>query len=214
MTDGSQPTADDMLPPPDPGLGGRLIGAVLGRLITGPRPEELMKAIRAPRVPPRIDQEPDARRVYVLEPGQGPAPAEVITDPDLAERLPRLLDQEWAGVPPQIQRHLRPGRTFRLHAILEEERGEVVVRAFNERIGRLTPAGAEEYAAHLRSARLNGQLALAVVRGSIAGRRPVHVTANFMHVFTDDGAQADLSPSCACREIPAGHMGRLPRGDM
>jgi hypothetical protein len=38
----------------------------------------------------------------------------------------------------------------------------------------------EVYAAHLRSARLNGQLALAVVRGSI-GRQPSRVTANFMH---------------------------------
>jgi len=183
MTDGSGSRADDMLPPPDPGLAGRLIGAVLGRLIkVDPRPEEFLKDIRASRIPPASDQEPDVRRVYVLEPGQGPAPAEVITDPDLARRLPRLLDQEFAAVPPQIQRHLRNGRTFRLHAMLEEEGDRVAVRSFSERIGTLTPADAEEYAAHLRSARLNGQLALAVVHGSIAGRRPVRVTANFLHV--------------------------------
>lgn len=190
MTAESRPRPDDMPLPQNPGLMDRLIGAVLRRLIKGgPMPEELMEGIRASRIPPRHDQEPDVLRVYVLEPGQGPAPAEVITDPDLAGRLPRLLDQEFAGVPPQVQRHLRRGRTFRFHAILEEQGDEVVVRAFKERIRRLAPADAEEYAAHLRSARLNGQLALAVVRGSIAGREPSRVTANFMHVAADDGVQ-------------------------
>jgi hypothetical protein len=191
MTDGSRPGAHDTLPSQDPGLAGRLIGAILSHLIKAPRPEELMRGIRASRIPPGRDQEPDVLPVYVLEPGQGPAPAEVITDPDLTERLPWLLDQEFAGVPPQIRRHLRRGPAFRFHAVLEEEGDAVVVRAFNQRIGTLTPADAQVYAAHLQSARLNGQLALTVVRGTIAGRRPVQVTANFMHAATDDSAQPD-----------------------
>jgi hypothetical protein len=73
-------------------------------------------------------------------------PAEVITDPDLAERLPRLIDRQWPGAPPAIQRRVR--RAFRFAAQLEEDGDEVVVRVFNERIGRLKPADAEVYAAH------------------------------------------------------------------
>jgi hypothetical protein len=182
MTDGSLPRADAMLPPSGPGLMDRLIGAVLGRVIKGgPRPEELTEGIGASRMQSGHEQNPDVLSVYTPEPGQEPTPAEVITDPDLPERLPRLLDQEWAGLPPEIRRHFERGRTFRFHAVLAEEGDEVVVRAYNERIGTLRPADAAVYSAHLRSARLNGQLALAVVRGSIARRQPSRVTATFVH---------------------------------
>jgi hypothetical protein len=172
-----------MPPFPEPGRAGRLIG----RLIKGsPMPEEVREAIRASQVQPGRDQEPGVLHFYMPEPGQEPAPAEVDIDPDLAERLPRLLDQERAGASPQFQRHLRNDRAFRLHAVLEEEGDDVVVRAFKQRIGRLTPADAEVYAAHLRSARLSHQLAFVLVRGSLVGRRPSGVTVNFMHRVTDD----------------------------
>ena len=60
MTDGSLPRADDMLPPPDPGLVDRLIGTVLRRLIKGgPRPEELMEGLRASRMQSGHEQESD-----------------------------------------------------------------------------------------------------------------------------------------------------------
>jgi hypothetical protein len=190
MTDESARGADGPLPLPNLSLADRVIGAVLGRLIKGgPSPEELSKAVRASRVPPPRAQEPGVLRCYLPEPGQAPPPAEVDTDPDLAERLPRLLDQEWVGVPPEFQRHFRGERTFRLHAVLEEDGEAVVVRAYKERIGTLKTADAEVYAAHLRSARLNDQLALVLVRGSLAGRRPSRVTVNFRQVATDEGAQ-------------------------
>ena len=192
MTDGSQPGADDLRQTMEPGLADRLIGAILGRLIKGsPPPEEVMKNIRASRVRPSRDQEPGVLHVYRPEPGQEPAPAEVTTDPDLAERLPGLLDQEFAGLPPHIRRHLRRGDAFRFHAVLEEDGDDVVVRVFNEHIGRLKPADAAVYAAHLKAARLNGQVALALVHGSTAVRRPVRATVNFMQVATDDGVRPD-----------------------
>ena len=179
-----------MPPSREPGLAARLIGAVLGRLIkVGPLPE--VKDIRASRVPPSRNQEPGVLHIYLPEPGQEPTPAEIITDPDLAERLPRLPDQEFAGLPPHIQRHLGRERAFRFHAVLEEDGDDVVVRAFNEHIGTLKPADAAVYAAHLKSARRNGQAGLVLVRGSTVGRQPVRVTVNFMQVATDDGVQPD-----------------------
>jgi len=184
MTDGAgsqvSPGADDMPLPSNPGLVDRLIGAVIRRVVRVSE-ADLKDAFASlgPSRPP--DQEPAGRRLdlYVPEPGQEPAPAEVITDPDLAARLPRLLERQWPYAPPEILRRVRRQRAFRFWpALLEEDGDAVVVRVDNERIGKLKPADAEVYAAHLRSARLNDQFVAVVVRGSIAGRRSLRVTVS------------------------------------
>lgn len=183
MTDGAgsqvSPAADDMPLPANPGLVDRLIGAVIRRVVRVSEEDLLKHAVawRGLLRPP--DGEPAGRRLYVPEPGQEPAPAEVITDPDLAVRLPGLRERQWPGAPPEMQREMqhqaRRARSFWSSARLEEDGDEVVVRAFHERIGKLKPADAEVYAAHLRSARLNDQFVAAVVVGRITGRRSLRV---------------------------------------
>jgi hypothetical protein len=201
MTDGSLPRADDMLPPPDPGLVDRLIGTVLRRLIKGgPRPEELMEGLRASRMQSGHEQESDD----VL-------PSTRLSPARTRRRPKSSATRTWPSACPGCS--IRSGLAGRQRSgatsgagthsgctpVLVEEDGAVVVRAYNERIGRLQPADAEVYSEHLRSARLNGQLALAVVRGSIADRQPSRVTANFMHRPTG----ADLSAT--------GHSGARSR---
>jgi hypothetical protein len=127
---------------------------------------------------------------YIPDPGQEPAPAEIITDPGLAERLPGLLSHGMAHMPAM------PRSTgFSFSAKLEEDGDMLIVSAFPERmwkpdeggnghfataswerIGRLSPADADVYRAHLRTARLRGQSVVAVVSGRKKGRRLRDVT--------------------------------------
>jgi hypothetical protein len=123
---------------------------------------------------------------YIPDPGQEPAPAEVITDPDLAERLPGLLGR---GMP-----EMPRSSSFSFSAKLEEDGDTLVVSAFpertwnpdeggnghfavsRERIGRLSPADADVYRTHLRTAQLRGQSVAVTVSGRKKGRRLQSVT--------------------------------------
>jgi hypothetical protein len=127
---------------------------------------------------------------YIPDPGQEPAPAEIIIDPDLAERLPGLLDRGMPQMPAMPR-----SASFSFSAKLEEDGDALIVSAFPERtwepdeggnghfavrswerIGRLSPADADVYRTHLRTARLRGQSVAATVSGRKKGRRLRGVT--------------------------------------
>jgi hypothetical protein len=114
------------------------------------------------------------RNRYVPEPGQAPAPADVITDPDLDERLP-LLEGTHRGMPPMPSHAVS---SFWFGARLEEDGDTIVVRQSGERVGRPNSRGVEEYAPHLRAARQRGQVVSVTVTGQSKRGRVSHVTVS------------------------------------
>lgn len=93
---------------------------------------------------------------------------EVIADPDLAERMPWLVERPFERLPGMLRSALR---TFSFDARLEEDDGTVIVRAFSGRIGRLSATDAEAYLPHIRSARAQGKVVAALASGRITGPR-------------------------------------------
>ena len=85
------------LPDERPGLVGSLIGKVIGRVLArrigeGEVREMMREAVAMSPVLSRLAHpDPPDPDLYVPEAGREPAPAEVITDPDLAERMPWLV---------------------------------------------------------------------------------------------------------------------------
>jgi hypothetical protein len=175
--------SDGLPDAPRPGLLGSLAGKVIGRIFAPPIKEVMGEAVAASPVLSRLMRPapPDPRR-YVPEVGQEPTAAEVITEPDLAERVPWLLNPPPEGLPgtPRSARG-----TFSFEALLEEESDVVIVRAFSERIGRLNPHDAEAYAAHIRSARLRDQFVAATATCRITGRRSLRVTVRLERGYCD-----------------------------
>jgi hypothetical protein len=171
-----------------PGLIGRLVGRVIGRVLAPDAGQMMREGIAASPVASRIMglQPADPRR-YVPEPGQEPSPAEVIADPDLPDRLPRLLTAmfdelpDWPVTPPAMPRSGTYTSSF--SAALEEEGGMVFVRRSGERIGRLNPADAQTYAAHLKAARLHDQFVPVTVTARMKRGRPSHITVRLGGVF-------------------------------
>jgi hypothetical protein len=167
------PEEPPFLAPERPGLALSLLGKIIGWVLV-PRPGELMKeALAGSQVLPHLIQpDPSDPSLYIPDPGQGPPP-DVITDPDLAERLPWLepFERQPAGIPRSAK------HTFYFDAYLEEEvDGRGIVRASSGRIGTLSARDAEKYLPHLRFARLQAKRVAAVANGHVTGRRPVHVT--------------------------------------
>jgi hypothetical protein len=160
---------------PRPGLVGRLVGSVLSRAIAPAFPammDAVIGSVPGPHGTMRQAAEDPNR--YVPEPGQAPAPADVITDPDLDERLP-LLDGTHRGMPPMPTHAVH---TFWFGARLEEDGDMIIVRKSGERIGSLNSRGAEEYAPHLRAARQRGQVVSVTVTGQSKRGRVSHVTVS------------------------------------
>jgi hypothetical protein len=85
----------------------------------------------------RLHPHPLGLDLYFPGPGQSPAPAQVILDPDIAERMPWLLE-----LPPGMSSARGPSS---FAAWLEESAGTVVVCHSPGRIGTLSAADAEAY---------------------------------------------------------------------
>jgi hypothetical protein len=167
------------LPHERPGLASSLIGKVIGRVLARHIGESEIKEVmrEAVTMSPVLSRlvhpgapDPD---LYVPEPGQEPAPAEVIVDPDLAERMPWLVERPSERLPGIPRSALR---TFSFDARLEEDDGTVIVRAFSGRIGRLSATDAEAYLPHIRSARAQGKVVATMASSRITGHRSLHVT--------------------------------------
>ncbi len=187
MTDDFSFDDDDDLPHvPKPGVIGKLIGKVIGRALALDSPE-IMKAGLAtlPGMAEVMRQVADDPSRYVAEPGQEPAPAEVIPDPGFAERLHRLGDHPLEGLPGGLLPIPRSAaHTFFFDATLEEDGDMIIVCEYGERIGRLNPAGTGEYAPHLRSARIHDQIVGVMVSGRMKRGRPSHVTVRLGGFFS------------------------------
>jgi len=133
---------------------------------------------------------------YIPDPGQEPAPAEIITDPDLAERLPRLLAcgmpqtsavprSAWFSFSAKLEEDgdtlIVSTRSGDRGKVSKDENGNVLlVRAPSERVGKLSPADADVYRTHLRTARLCGQSVAVVVSGRRKGGRLRGVTVRLV----------------------------------
>jgi hypothetical protein len=166
-------------PPDPPGLVSSLIGKVVGRVLArkfgeGQMRELMREVLTASPALSRLMQSgtPDPR-LYIPEPGREPAPSEVIVDPDLAERMPWLVELP-SERPPGIPRSAL--RTFSFEARLEEDDGMVIVRTSSGRIGKLSGRDAEAYLPHIRSARERDKVVAAMATGRITGHRSLHVT--------------------------------------
>jgi hypothetical protein len=164
-----------------PGLVGSLIGKVIGRALAHHIGEaqirEMMReaATASPVLSGLLHPGPPDAGLYVPDPGREPASAEVIADPDLAERMPWLAERPRPSeLPPGMSRSAM--RTVSFDARLEDDDGTVIVGAFSGRIGRLSSADAEAYLPHLRSARAQGKVAAAMASSRTCGRRSLHVT--------------------------------------
>jgi hypothetical protein len=183
ITFGAWVESDDLPDGPRPGLLGSLAGKVIGRIFAAQIKEVTREAVAASPVLSRLMRPapPDPRR-YVPEPGQEPTAAEVISEPDLAERVPWLLDHPSEGLPGTPRSAVD---TFSFEALLEEEGDMVIVRAFSERIGRLNPQDAEAYAAHIRSAWLRDQFVAATATSHITGHRSLRVTVRLERGYCD-----------------------------
>jgi hypothetical protein len=155
-------------PPEQPGLVGSLIWKVVGRVFARQLREFSMATLAATPMARQLWTDPQDSAVYIPEPGQEPAPAKVITDPDVTGHT------LWPAEPP-LER--QPGMAwptkgdFFSTARLKEENGVVVVYASRDRIGTLSAADAERYLPHLQAAQLHDQWVPALVTGRIKGRR-------------------------------------------
>ena len=168
------------LPDERPGLASSLIGKVIGRVLArhiGVGESQIREVMReavtmSPVLSRLVQPGPPDPDLYVPEPGRQPAPAEVIADPDLAERMPWLVEppERLPGMPRSAM------HTFSFDARLEEDDGTVIVRAFSDRIGRLSATDAKAYLPHIRSARALDKVVAAMATGRITGRRSLHVT--------------------------------------
>jgi hypothetical protein len=160
-------------PPEPPGVVGALIGKVIRRVFARQVREFSMEAFVASPMGRHLFTDPTNPSIYVPEPGREPAPAQVITDPDVAERV------LWPAEPPLGR---QPGMAWPTTgdifstARLEEENGMVVVYASADRIGTLSAADAERYLPHLQAARLHDQFVPAIVTGRIKGGRLLRAT--------------------------------------
>jgi hypothetical protein len=166
------------------GLVSSLIGKVIGRAVArrigqGAVREIMREAATASPVWSELlhPGPPDPGR-YVPEPGREPAPAEVIADPDLAERMPWLVERP-SERPPWMSRSAM--RTVTFEARLAEDDGTVIVRAFSDRIGELSVTDGEAYLPHIRSARAQGKVLAAMASSHITGRRSLRVTIRLGH---------------------------------
>ena len=169
------------LPHEQPGLAASLIGKVIGGVLArrigigDSQIREVMKesVTMSPVLSRLVQPGPPDPDLYVPEPGRQPAPAEVIVDPDLAERMPWLVEPPSERLPGMPRSAMR---TFSFDARLEEDDGTVIVRAFSSRIGRLSATDAEAYLPHIRSARAQDKAVAAMATGRTTGRRSLHVT--------------------------------------
>ena len=175
------------LPPDRPGLASSLIGKVVGRVLArkfgeGQMGELMREVLTASPALSRLvhpDPGPPDSRLYIPEPGREPTPAEVIVDPDLAERMPWLVELP-SERPPGIPRSALG--TFSFEVRLEEDDGMVIVRTSSGRIGKLSARDAEAHLPHIRSAREQDKVVAATATGRITGRRSLHVTVRLGRV--------------------------------
>jgi hypothetical protein len=174
------------LPHERPGRASSLIGKVMGRILARHIGEgemrEVMKEAFAtsPVLAGLLHPAPPDPGLYVPEPGRQPAPAEVIADPDLAERMPWLTERPSERMP----RSAMPIVSFDVVSFdvrLEEDDGTVIVRAFSDRIGELRVTDGEAYLPHIRSARAQGKVLAAMASSHITGRRSLRVTIRLGH---------------------------------
>jgi hypothetical protein len=113
----------------------------------------------------RLHPHPESLDLYFPEPGQSPAPAELIVDPDIAERMPWLLEP------------LPPGKDAWSFAVwLEEAEGAVVVRHQPGRIGTLGAKDSEAYLPHVRAARAQDKVMAAMANPRITASGSFHAT--------------------------------------
>jgi len=149
-----------------PGPVGSLVGKVIGRVFARQAGELARGVFQADPVLSRLTRADP--RIYVPEAGAEPAAADVVADPDLAERMPWLFE-----LPPG-----RPRDTpVWFHATLAEDDGAVVVRDYGgRRLGVLRATDAAAYLPHLRSARAQDKAADASGSVRITGHRSLRIT--------------------------------------
>jgi hypothetical protein len=135
------------------------------------RPDPADPGAHAPE-PGRPGPGRDVPGRYVPGPGREPAPAEVIVDADLAERMPWLIERP--PLPPGMPQSAL--RTFSFDVQLDEDDGTVIVSAFDGRIGTLNGKDASEYVPHIRSGRAQDKTVTATATGRVIGRRSLRVT--------------------------------------
>ena len=204
MTDNFGFPEDDLPKMPEPGPVGKLAGKLVGRMLRralAPHAPEIMQEVMTTVIRQAAGEVPDLAEAmdraaadpsrYVPEPGQEPPPAEVIADPDLAERIPGLLNRSPlppgglpdAPLPPPMQLPRSAARAFLFSATLEEDGDLIVVRTSGGRIGTLNPVGAAAYAPHLQAARLRDQVVRVTVSGRLHRGRLSHLTVQLGGVF-------------------------------
>jgi hypothetical protein len=173
--------------PEEPGWPGRAAGWVFRRLFArrlfGDDPCELPATLisQAPEMSWLAGDVPDPGR-YVPAPGDSPAPAQVILDPDLRDRMPWLFELP-PEVPPDFPpgmprmpsgsrhaRHSRSRQDVSLMVQLEDDGSTVAVRHEPGRIGTLSTRDAPVYLPHLHAARSQGKMVAAMATLRITGR--------------------------------------------
>jgi hypothetical protein len=162
---------------PQAGLVHSIVGKITGRIFAREVRELGREAITTSPIMSRLmpPVSPDSGR-YAPGPGQRPAPAAVVVDPDTAQRMPWLLElpTEWpAGMPRSAMRDLS------FEARLEEEDNAIAVYAFSDHIGELDATDAEAYLPHVRSARIQGKPVVVAANRRITRRGSLHITVRF-----------------------------------
>jgi hypothetical protein len=180
ITAASIAAGDQEGPPPPfaltpPSLAATLGGKIMRRLFPQIREMADDALARSPvlQALSRQHPHPPGLGLYFPEPGQSPARAQLIPDPDIADRMPPEPPPEPPPVPPGFPRPRHPPR---LAVWLEESSGTVVVHHSPGRIGTLSPADAEAYLPHIRAARAHGKVVAAMAEHSASGRGPRRVT--------------------------------------
>ena len=169
---GDQDGPPPPFPPGPPSLAATIGGKIMRRLFPQIREMADDAIARSPvfQALSRLHPYPPGLSLYFPEPGQSPAPAQLILDPDVADRMP---PPEPPPVPPGFPRPRRP-RSFAVW--LEESSGTVVVHHSPGRIGTLSPADAEAYLPHIRAARTHGEVVAAMADHSASSRGPLRLT--------------------------------------
>lgn len=169
---GDQDGPPPPFPPTPPSLAATLGGKIIRRLFPQIRKMADEAFARSPVVQAlrRQHPHPPGLGLYFPEPGQSPAPAQLILDPDIEDRMP---PPEPPPVPPGFPRPTGPPS---LAVWLEESSGTVVVHHAPGRIGTLSPADGEAYLPHIRAARARGEVVAAMADHSASSRGPLRLT--------------------------------------